>query len=504
MNPFALVSGGQIWRGEAVGVALAVAMMLLVALLRRRGASPLRLPAAMLCVHLALLASLQFDVFTAGAQRAVAFVALLCLLASLGRLAVLLFFDVLLARRGEEHVPKIVRDTAQGGVYLAVFFFTLRASGVEPGSLLTTSALLTAALGLSLQDTLGNLFAGLAIQVQRPFAPGDWVEFDDKAPHIGRVIEVNWRATRLITLDDVEVTVPNGLLAKAPLVNFTRPTRASRRSLYVYASSEVPPHEVHVAITKAIEGSFGVLTTPPPTVVTNRFVPDTGIEYWVRFFTDRFDLRDRIDGEARDRIWYAFRRLGIEHPATQRRVLVEQVSEERRAREAAVWIDRRLRSIRKVSFLATLSDSEMRSLAEECRMRLYGAGEVIIRRGEFGKEFYVIDRGEVELSAMRGESTITLGRLDAGQFFGERGAMTGEARVATVTAVTDLELLVITHESLQRILQKTPAIADTLSRALVDRQRDVERRLLASDSVEPGAEEDETQLLARIRKFFSL
>ena len=116
----------------------------------------------------------------------------------------------------------------------------------------------------------------------------------------------------------------------------------------------------------------------------------------------------------------------------------------------------------------------------------------------------MIDRGEVELSAMRGEASITLGRLDAGHFFGERGAMTGEARVATVTAVTDLELLVITHESLQRILQKTPAIADTLSRALVDRQRDVERRLLASDSIEPGAEEDETQLLARIRKFFSL
>ena len=94
---------------------------------------------------------------------------------------------------------------------------------MEPGSLLTTSALLTAVVGLSLQDTLGNMLTGLALQMQRPFEVGDWIQFDPDPRNIGQVIEVNWRATTVMTIDDVEVIVPNGALAKAPIRNFSQP-----------------------------------------------------------------------------------------------------------------------------------------------------------------------------------------------------------------------------------------------------------------------------------------
>ncbi len=503
MNPFLFNVHGALWRSELTAVGVVAALLTLVALLHPAHLRALRFPVGLLLTHLSLLGLLQLNLLAPDPQRAVAFVSLVALLAAAGRCVVLLFFDVALSRRVEGGVPRIVRDTAQGGVYMAVFFFALRASGVEPGSLLTTSALLTAAIGLSLQDTLGNLFAGLAIQVQRPFAPGDWIQFDDQPSHIGRVAEVNWRATRVVTLDEVEVTVPNGLIAKAPIVNYTRPTRLSRRSLYVFAPAETPPHEVHEAITSALHGSFGVLDEPAPSVVTNRFVPESGMEYWVRFFTERFDQRDRVDGEARDRIWYAFRRSGFTLPAAQRRVLVEQLTDERKAREQASWVERRLRTIRRVPLFATLTDVEKRSLAEDCRLRLYAAGEVVMRRGEQGNELFVIDRGDVALSAEHEGRSIDLARLSEGSFFGERGAMTGEPRIATVTAETDLELLVVSHAALQRLVTEKPAIADVLSRALAERVRDVERKIRADESVD-AAEEDETQLLQRIRRFFRL
>src|SRR5262249_54424470 len=108
-------------------------------------------------------------------------------LASCGRSLVLLAVDVVFGRRTHRSAPRIFPDLTQAVVYVIVVMLTLRAIGVEPGSLLTTSALLTAVVGLALQDTLGNLVSGLALQMQRPFAVGDWIQFDPDPRQVGQV-----------------------------------------------------------------------------------------------------------------------------------------------------------------------------------------------------------------------------------------------------------------------------------------------------------------------------
>src|SRR5690606_13193402 len=153
--------------------------------------------------------------------------------------------------------------------YAAVALVVLRAAGVELGSLLTTSALLTAVIGLSLQDTLGNLFAGLAIQAQQPFEVGDWIQHDPTDQEtMGRVVEINWRATRVLTVDNVEVTIPNGALARASIRNFSRPTAEVRRSVTITVAAHVPPNEVHRLFAEAVAGTPGVLSHPAPDVQT--------------------------------------------------------------------------------------------------------------------------------------------------------------------------------------------------------------------------------------------
>src|SRR5690606_81842 len=154
---------------------------------------------------------------------------------------------------------------------------------VEPGSLLATSALLTAVLGLSLQDTLGNMFAGLAIQAERPFELGDWIQYDSTTEHIGEVTEINWRATRLLTLDRVLITVPNGSLAKSSIRNFSRPQPVTRRSTTIWAPYNVSPHRVQRALTQAAQETPGVLAEPPASVITRAF-SERGVEYSVRYF----------------------------------------------------------------------------------------------------------------------------------------------------------------------------------------------------------------------------
>src|SRR5262249_47572296 len=149
------------------------------------------------------------------ARRFFGAISVLCLLVSISRSAVLFVIEVAIGRGLVRPLPKISRDIVQGLAYAGIGLATLHAAGVRPGSLLTTSALLTAVIGLSLQETLGNLFAGLAIQMQRPFDVDDWIQFDTDPKHIGRVIEINWRATKVLTLDEVEVIVPNATLAKS-------------------------------------------------------------------------------------------------------------------------------------------------------------------------------------------------------------------------------------------------------------------------------------------------
>src|SRR6185369_7136693 len=146
-------------------------------------------------------------------------------------------------------------DLTQAVVYVIVVLLTLRLMGVEPTSLLTTSALLTAVIGLALQDTLGNLVSGLALQMQRPFEVGDWIQFDQDPRQVGQVTEVNWRATTLMTSDLVEVIVPNAFLAKAQIRNYSRPSTVSRRSVSVQGPYDESPHRVQDAIARALKGT---------------------------------------------------------------------------------------------------------------------------------------------------------------------------------------------------------------------------------------------------------
>jgi CRP-like cAMP-binding protein len=390
-------------------------------------------------------------------------------------------------------------------VYAAVALFALREAGVEPGSLLTTSALLTAVIGLSLQETLGNVFAGLAIQAQAPFEVGDWIQFDGEAKHIGRVVEINWRATKVVTLDEVEVVVPNASLAKAPITNFTKPTAVSRRSAFVFAPYAVPPLEVHRVILEAIADAPGLVADPAPSVVTNAF-GEYGVEYWVRFYTDQFHKRDRVDGGVRDRIWYALRRAGMDIPYPHRTLEVHQITEETSARDTRRRLAERVRALRCVDIFQVLSDDELQSLAELAEHRLYAPEEAIVHQGDETTELYVIERGEVVVSVQRpGAAQGTLvARLGAGKFFGEMALVTGDRRQATVRAGTACQLLSVGREAVQRIMEKAPDLAERISAVLAERQAELEERSAAPEAKEEREARVQRDLLERIRKFFAL
>jgi small-conductance mechanosensitive channel/CRP-like cAMP-binding protein len=371
-------------------------------------------------------------------------------------------------------------------------------AGVEPGTLFAGSAVVTAAVGFALRDTLGNVFSGLAIQAERPFELGDWIQYDANPAHIGRVVEVNWRATRVITLDEAFVVIPNGQLGLASIRNFSKPDPWSRRSLFVTTPYAVSPQLMQEVILEAIRGSFGVLDNPAPSVVTNAFT-DRGVEHWVRFFTTEFDKRDRVDGMARDRIWFALARHGIEIPvATQQVRLSRQPAPVAESPEAAT--NRRQAMLRQVGLFAVLDEPARLRLAASAREQAFAAGEPIIRQGAPGESMFVIEQGRVAVSvADDGGATSHLAELGPGEFFGEMSLLTGEPRSATVTACVETKLLTIDKDVFRPCLEAEPRLAEALERFLIGR-RAVQMTAVSRDPAPP----QEHDLLRRILDFFAI
>ncbi|WP_437309896.1 cyclic nucleotide-binding domain-containing protein [Sorangium sp. So ce388] len=489
----------------AIGIGIAAALLIAVRMLAppaQRG--KLRLPVVLLCFHVAALLARLPLAPTSSLHRTLSVVSLFFLLTALGRAAFLLVVDLILGVRLGRPLPRIIHDIIQGLVYAGVVLITLRAAGVEPGSLLTTSALLTAVIGLSLQETLGNLFAGLAIQAQRPFEVGDWIQVEPDPRLIGQIIEINWRATKVLTNDQVELTIPNGTLAKSTIRNFTKPTVTARRTIEVQGPYEAPPPVVEQALLGAVASVPGVLLAPPPFVLTARF-EDSGIIYHLCFFIDDFARRDRVDSAVRQRIWFAFRRAGISIPFPTRTVRMAEVSPESRERSEADERQRRLQSLRVVDFLAALPPPLLDRLATLSKTCLYMVGEVVIRQGAAGHELFIVQSGEVSVIVGReGGSTAEVARLGPGKFFGEMSLMTGEPRSATIQAVSDCELVKVDKAAFQEILAAAPGIAEKITEVLVARQSALDENVSVRRA-RAGAEEAKTSaLLGKIRQFFSL
>ena len=428
------------------------------------------------------------------------------LLVSSARAGFLLVAEGVFEARLRRPIPKIFRDIAQAIIYVAVGMITLRVAGVEPGSLLTTSALLTAVIGLSLQDTLGNLFAGLSIQMQHPFSVGDWIQFDNDTKLAGQVIEINWRATKVVIHDQVEVIIPNSFLARTPIRNYTQPTAASRRMIDVSCSYDVAPRRVRAAILDSLDGVSGVMSDPAPVVLPAHFGASS-IDYSVRFFTTEYHRRDSIDAAVRERIWYALRRARIPIPHPIRDVHLYQVSSEeqlrlRDARQAD--IARRLHAI---DFLDVLAPETLYRLAGLVESREYASGEMVVRQGDAGDEMFLIVRGEVcVLVGREGGSLAEMARLGEGSFFGEMSLMTGESRVATVQVLQDAELLAIGREAFLAALSSAPEVATQVTHVIAARQEQLETHLAerAARSKDEVIEERAGALLERMKSFFQI
>lgn len=401
----------------------------------------------------------------------------------------------LAARRRQGDFSTIFRDLATLFVYGVVILVVARFElGVNVTPLLATSALVTAVVGLALQETLGNVFSGLSLQMQKPFEPGDWVRFQT---HLGRVQGIGWRSTRLVTRALELLEVPNAVLAREVITNY-RGT-AVGDDLFVGVSYDAPPNRVKEIVLRVLHHNPEIAKSPAPEVWVVDY-GDFAVRYRVRFWMIDYSRQDNVRDEIMTSLWYALRRNGIEIPFPIRTVRLS------RPERASSALDQRQRdlmaALRQVDFLCELEDKELASLAPSLFEVEYGRGETVCREGEAGDTFYVLRKGTVEILAHGPNAAAAhVADLSAPAFFGEMSLLTGDPRSATVRAKTDAVLLVVEREGFEGLFRVRPSIAEKISRVLADRQSELRERRERFAANE-GAETSSQWLLAKMRGIF--
>lgn len=392
-------------------------------------------------------------------------------------------------RDGEsDRAPSIVQDTL---VVASVLVAGAILFEVSSFNFLTGSAILAAVVGFALQDTLGNAFAGIALQIERPFRVGHWIAVGEWT---GLVTEVTWRATKIRTKAGNVVAIPNSAMASHAITNYSEPAAPTRLDLEVGAAYGVPPNEVRSALISAVSDAALVLSSPPPDVVLMDFGP-SAVTYRVRFWVNDFG-RDEIAKDAvRTRIYYEFRRRNIEIPWPIQVEYSRQEpvadSPERRAAFAE--------AIAGVPVLAALPVEAHHALATTARELLFATGEVIVRENQPGDSMFIVIAGAVGITVGPDRRQVAL--TTQGGYFGEMSMLTGEPRLATVVAKEDCRVLEITAEAFGSYVRNRPEVIDEMALAATARRRELDdARAAAIVPVSAAA----GTLSSRIRSFFGL
>jgi len=388
--------------------------------------------------------------------------------------------------RPSERFPAIVQD------FLVIVLFMVIGTVLLREQLLTTSAVGAVVVGFALQDTLGNLFAGLAIQIEKPFRVGHWVQIGDRE---GQVQEITWRATKLRTKAGQFLIVPNSVMSKEPVLNFSEPTVPTRIEVEIGASYASPPNEVKRAIHEAIANATLAMRTPEPQVVIKGFGASS-IDYVAQFWIEDYAVDRSARDQVRTNLWYTFRRDNIDIPFPIQ-VQYDRTEEPLRTAQHIAEASALLGGL---DLFKTLDVDARYNLSKASREHLFAAGEAIVRQEAEGDSMFVLLDGRARVVVEPSGQEVAV--IEAGAFFGEMSMLTGDRRSATVRALTDARVLEIAASDFRALAAANPGLVDHISTIMSERRTGLDDARSAAATV--VASDGKRTFLERMRRFLTL
>lgn len=408
------------------------------------------------------------------------------------RLAGAFLFDLVFRIRKGREAPSLIRDLFSIVAYILIVAFILKHYfALSLGALLSGSALLGVILGLALQDTLGNLFSGISLHADKPFEVGDVITV---GKHTGVVESVTWRAAKIRTFTNHLILVSNSQIAKEAIEVAPRDNPNARLVFFNALYSDSPARVLQV-VRDAIRETENV-RREPAAFVRIRNLGDFAVDYEVKYWLEDYARYNDTDALIRQRIWYAFKRAGLNFAYPTQTLYIERPKNGASPAADEETLTGRLSA---TGIFAPLNADELSQLACASRSHTYAPGETIIRAGDHGDSMFVVHHGHVAVQITDNGQPRTVATLGEGDFFGEMALFTGEPRSAHVVAAEETEVLEIGHEAMKHIFDTNPQLAESLGETIAARRAGLAASVGVDDKKEVSA-----GVISSIKRFFGL
>jgi small-conductance mechanosensitive channel len=383
---------------------------------------------------------------------------------------------------------KLLQDLLAGLIYLvAVFAIVSYVFDLPIQGLLATSGVVAIILGLALQSTLGDVFSGVVLSFSRPYRPGDWISVEGGTD--GRVVELNWRATYILTGRRDLAIVPNSTIAKSKIVNVSSPSGLHGTAVTVQVEARTSPSRCIEILEHSIRNSRLIVATPAPTI-TVKTINATYTEFEIAFFVEELASTVKAQNELFDFIYRHLAVAGIDLATPQTGPGgAEELGSGQKSRSG---IERLLEL---VAIFATFTAEERAAIAAKLKPQTYDEGEILVEPGTVLQSLFIIGSGVVSFTREGIEGDMEVLRLGPGDHFGEIGMLTGAAGTARISALIPTTVYELAKADLTPILEAQPQVSQELCRALARRQ--------AAGQLSTSPELDESVPKHRLTDWFS-
>jgi small-conductance mechanosensitive channel len=402
--------------------------------------------------------------------------------------------NTILRNTGSYEITTLLRNVFSIVIYVIAFTMLVKSQfDTDLTTFFAGSTIIAVVLGLALQDTLGNLFAGISMQADQPFQIGDVINIPNKGS--GVVENLSWRGVKIRTFQNKIIVISNSILGKEAIEVAPKENLNARITFFNTLYSVSPTKTIHL-IRDVVRQVENVSSKIRP-VVRIKNLGENGLDWEVKYWLEDYTKYNDTDALVRQRIWYAFQREGIHFAFPTRTIYHESQSLEPDFAESVNEIFERLCE---VPLFAPLTDDETQKLAESCEAKIFSPNEPIVRKGQEGNSMFVVHRGSVNIQVKENGFAKTVATLQEGEVFGEMGLFTGEPRTANVVAAEETEVLEIKHTAVKPLFETNPNLVEELSQIIA------ERSILLSNAKETATvtETEKEGVFSSIKKYFGL
>jgi small-conductance mechanosensitive channel/CRP-like cAMP-binding protein len=433
----------------------------------------------------------------------------------INRLLAIVFWEPLNRR---VPVPRLLRDVTALLIYgMAVTGIVGVVFGKPIEPFWAASGAGAIVIGLALRNVILDIFIGLAVNFDRAFEIGDFIMLAGGPS--GRVVEFNWRTTRLLTSEGNIVLIPNGKFGEMIVTNLSKPEPTGEFELSVFLDYDVPAERALRVLTGAVHsvvGRVGILDSPAPSARI-RGISVQGVEYKIKYYQDprkagpggTADDALKAPNRAQHEVWKAvldqLNHAGFQ-PATPKQDVFHAARPQRQLDTHS--LEDRVALLARVELFESLNVEERTQLSRQMHERLFKEGEAVIQLGDHGDSMFIVCEGllEVRIALREGQAESRVARLQPGMFFGEMSALTGEPRSALVVAVTDALVFEISKDHLAALIHSRHELAEMIAQAVTTRK--LRNSEAVARAAKPGQTTEKTSmtalLLNRMRSFFGL